>query len=154
MCTLREVQYILPFWGDQKTMFRKDTYYGTHKHHFTTHIPHYEHIQDIPNHTRHTRHKISTHNNDMTFKTVNNFESSSLCPRNHINCKSNWYIFLLSTSWFIKKISIRLKLQIQNSKSECQYPNIEIWKSVPTSFPCPVPQQGTSCHLPVACSML
>ena len=32
-----------------KTMFQKDTYLDTKKHHFTTHIPHYEPIQDILN---------------------------------------------------------------------------------------------------------
>ena len=42
--------------------------------------------------------------------------------------------FLLATSWFVKR-------------------NPKIWKFLPTSFPCLVPQQATSCYLPVAWSL-
>ena len=49
--------------------------------------------------------------------------------------------FLLATSWFVKR-----------------YPKLDIWISkfknfLPTSFPCLVPQQATSCYLPVAWSL-
>ena len=43
--------------------------------------------------------------------------------------------FLLATSWFLKR----------NPK-----PEIWISKFLPTSFPCLVPQQATSCYLPIA----
>ena len=40
-----------------------------------------------------------------------------------------------------------------NLKSKTRNPNIEIQKSLPTSFPHLVPQQATSCHLPVPWSL-
>ena len=46
-----------------------------------------------------------------------------------------------------------LKPKTWNPKPKIQNLNIEIQKSLPTSFPCPVPQQATSCHLPVAWSL-
>ena len=51
--------------------------------------------------------------------------------------------FLLATSWFVKR---NLKPKIRISK-------FEIWKFFPTSFPCLVPQQATSCYLPVTRSL-
>ena len=51
--------------------------------------------------------------------------------------------FFLATSWFVKR----------NPRPKIWISKFEIWKFLPTSFPCLFPQQATSCYPPVTWSL-
>ena len=55
--------------------------------------------------------------------------------------------FLLPTSWYIKRISIRLKLEMRITKFKMWISKFKM-QNLPTSFPCPVLQKATSFHPP------